>query len=218
MKHDGVNRNDRVSSKVGAIAFVCVLCHFPSAWAQECGPLRNHYGPYDYRTASEEQRRIVEVDGRHFTPDVEYLRKGETGPLGSELSYTLRVFPNHHRALASMSKFAQRQHTRKPTNSHFTIDCWFDRAIRFAPSDPAVYLLYGIDLLRIGKRQEAVKLLEKSLELSGDDPNAQYNLGLAYFELGDFEKSLAFAKKAYANGFPLQGLKNKLQRAGKWRD
>ena len=42
----------------------------------DCGPLRNHFGPFDYRTASPEQRRLVE--GTHFTPKVESLAGGNT--------------------------------------------------------------------------------------------------------------------------------------------
>jgi tetratricopeptide (TPR) repeat protein len=204
---------------VSGLGLVCVLAPCGSAYAQlfgECGSLRNHFGPFDYRTAPKNQLELVE--DYHFTPSVENLTKGASGLVGQDLTYTLRVFPNHHRALASISKLAQREKNRKPRGSQFTVDCWFERALQFAPNDAHVYLLYGIDLARVGKHRNAVAVLEKSLELTADNVNTQYNLGLAYFEIGEYEKSLAFAKQAYAGGFPLLGLKNKLQKAGKWRD
>jgi len=49
-----------------------------AAFASEvdCGSLKNHFGPFDYRSASPEQRRLVE--GTHFTPKVESLAGGNT--------------------------------------------------------------------------------------------------------------------------------------------
>lgn len=182
-----------------------------------CGnPFRNHYGPYDYRTASQEQK--VTVDSVHFTPTVESLQGGNTsmGP-GGDLSYTLNVFPNHHRALMSMMKFALRERTSQPPGSSRTIQCWFDRGERFRPDDAMVKVIHGMYLMQAGKSGEAVEKLEQARGLEPENPNVQYNLGLAYFDLKMYDKALQSAHAAYAAGFPLPGLRNKLQRAGKWR-
>lgn len=40
--------------------------------------------------------------------------------------------------------------------------------------------------------------------------------GLAYFDVGDYAQSMEHAKKAYALGVNLPGLKSKLVKAGKW--
>jgi Flp pilus assembly protein TadD len=99
------------------------------------------------------------------------------------------------------------------------MNCWLDRAVRFAPDDGQVRMLLGVYLLRAGQKEEAVKELESARELvSVDDPNLHYNLGLAYFDLGRFDQSLFHAHKAYELGFPLPGLKNKLVRANRWRE
>jgi len=63
----------------------------------------------------------------------------------------------------------------------------------------------------------AVDQLEKGVALAPDDGNAHYNVGLAYFQLGDYQSALDHAKKAESLGFPLQGLKQKLEKAGKWQ-
>ena len=66
------------------------------------------FGPYDYRTAPEHIKNLVE--GRHFRPDVEYLRGGEAGAISplleipGNLDYTLRALPNHHRAFGKCCK------------------------------------------------------------------------------------------------------------------
>jgi len=183
---------------------------------QPCGDLRNAYGPFDYRTANPERKELVE--GAHFTGDVETLTRGISGKLGAEIDYTLRAFPNHPRALLAIMKLGEREKTEKPGGSRYTVGCWFDRAIRFAPNDGAVRLLYGVYLSRKGEKQDAIKQLETARELIGEDANLHYNLGLAYFDLNQYDKSLEHAHAAYKLGFPLPGLRTKLQKAGKWRE
>jgi tetratricopeptide (TPR) repeat protein len=196
----------------------CVmLASFGARAYQPCGELRNSFGPLDYRTASAEDKRLVE--GTHFLPETENLIRGETsrGP-APDIDYTLRAFPNHPRALLSMMKLSQKVNKEKPAGSRYTMHCWFDRAIRFAPNDGSVRLLHGIYLSRKGEHQVALQELDLARERIGEDPNLQYNLGLAYFDLKQYDKSLEHAQKAYKLGFPLPGLRNKLQQAGKWRD
>jgi tetratricopeptide (TPR) repeat protein len=61
-----------------------------------------------------------------------------------------------------------------------------------------------------------VRRFKEANGLLGDDLNVHYNLGLAYFELKDYDQALEHAKRAYALGHPLPGLRDKLKRAGKW--
>src|SRR4051812_2402613 len=71
--------------------------------ATTCGdPFVNHFGPFDYRTASVADKTIVERT--HFTSETEQLKAGSgTGVPAQDIGYTLRVFPNHPRALLAMS-------------------------------------------------------------------------------------------------------------------
>ncbi|HWR81594.1 MAG TPA: hypothetical protein VN303_15505 [Pseudomonas sp.] len=183
----------------------------------DCGPLQNHFGPFDYRSSPPEQRRLVE--GAHFTPKVESLRGGNTSiTAGGDMNYTLKVFPNHHRALMAVIKLSEKEKTDKPRDMIYTVACWFDRAERFRPDDGTVKMLHGIYLIRKGKAQAAADKLEQASALAGDNANITYNLGLAYFDLKQYDKSLASAHAAYALGFPLPGLRDKLKRAGKWSE
>jgi tetratricopeptide (TPR) repeat protein len=47
-----------------------------------------------------------------------------------------------------------------------------------------------------GKKAEALKIVDRLLQLQGKDPSAPYNLAIVYLGLGDKEKSLAFLKAA----------------------
>jgi Flp pilus assembly protein TadD len=159
------------------------------------------------------------VERVHFTPVVESLKRGATSAYpGTDLDYTLRAFPNHHRALLAMSKLSRREGRSKPAGANYTIDCYFDRAIRFQPDDPMPHMLAGLHLAQSGKRSDAVPYLQRATELATDDPNLHYNLGLGYLEVGINEQALVHAKRAYSAGFPLPGLRDRLRALGAWQE
>lgn len=189
---------------------------------EQCGALTmaasgTDSGPYDYRSAPAMKKQVVE--SHHFTPKVEQLRAGVSSAyVGADLDFVLRYFPNHARALVSMTALAKREKTEQPRGSRYRLDCWYDRAVRMAPTDMQVKVIYGYWLAKKGERALALEQLDQVTHESLDSANMAYNLGLAYLEAGAFDKSLSAAHLAYSRGFPLPGLKNRLERAGKWRE
>ena len=179
-----------------------------------CGPLRNGVGPFDYRTPNVDMLRTVE--DYHFTLEVESLRKGATGQVGGDIDYVLRAFPNHPRALAAIVALRFKSGTDRPLGTKWPVPCYFERAVRFVPDDGRVRTIYGVYLLRLGKPAEAIGEFKSAASLGEDGVNLHYNAGLAYFDVGDYALSLEHAKKAYALGLTLPGLRNKLEKAGKW--
>lgn len=184
-------------------------------WA--CGDLNNAYGPFDYRDPNPDHR-LPQVEAHHFTNKVEMLRSGETGPVGGDIDYILRAFPNHPRALMAMMNLSFKEKTDRPRGANFPVECYFMRAERFRPDDMNVKMLYGIYLMKAGRLDDALKKLQEAASADSTDPNLWYNLGLAYFDLKRYDEALKYAHKAYALGFPLPGLRNLLQKAGKWHD
>ena len=65
---------------------------------------------------------------------------------------------------------------------------------------------------------EALNHLNRAVESGEGSANLYYNSGLIYFDLKYYEKSLAYAQKAYQMGYPLPGLRDKLKRSGKWQE
>lgn len=184
-----------------------------------CGSLDNAYGPYDYRTATREQKRLVE--GAHFTGSVETLQKGKsTSHIAGDIDYTLRAFPNHPRALLSMTRLSELSGMNQPQGARYTTECYYDRALRFRPDDATVRALYAHFLIDRNRYKEARKQLELATDVATDevDPQVSYNIGLAYFKLKDYDKSLQYAQDAYRSGVPFAALKEKLQAVGKWRE
>lgn len=181
-----------------------------------CGTLANGYGPYDYSNIEHRQKYLPVVERVHLTPEVLALKeRSGTGDVALDIDYTLRAFPNHPAALDAMARL-QISQPRSPTARYFPIECYFKRAELFAPTDPAVKLVQAIYLRRIGKPEQALENLVEAVTLAPESPEVHYNLGLLYFDLGDHEKALEHGKRAYELGYPLPGLRRKLERAGKW--
>ena len=187
--------------------------------ANFCGELKNHFGPFDYRERAAHATDFELVEHAHFTSDVENGIKGATVTgVGADLGYTLRVIPNHHRALATLGRVAAR--TKSPELLHlgYPVECYFERAIRMAPTDGAVFAEYGNYMHALGKSDKALQAFTQAVRLAPDNPTINYNLGLAYFTHKDYDKSALYAHKAYELGFPLPGLKHKLAAVGKWQE
>lgn len=200
--------------------FLLLYALAPTAWAvaddEDCGQLANAFGPFDYRTASKDKIEIVE--SHHFTPKVEALIAGQEGRLEGDISYTLRAFPNHHRALLAMAKLMLREKKTKLLYSPYSIDCWFKRAMQYQSDDGQVFAVYGYYLSRAGKHKESAQAFRDAIELGVDTGNVHYNLGLVLLDLKDYDGALAHARKAYDLGFQLPGLRNKLREAGRWSE
>lgn len=174
-------------------------------------------GPYDYRSPPPDI--LIVVEKFHFIPQMEALVRGATSTtVGPDLAYVFRYFPNHHRALATLVRLAKRDKTNKPFGLYRSVECYFDLALRIAPDDGMVHLLYGVWLAESGNKKGAeAQLVAAQGTVPLDNANAQYNLGLGWFALGRYDEALAAAHAAYGMGYPLPGLRQKLEKVGKWQ-
>lgn len=181
-----------------------------------CGSLENHYGPYDYRLERNGRLRIVERF--HFTPEVEALIRGESGSIGGDLDYTLHTSPNHHRALMALVRYGERLKTTQPPAMQYSIDCYFDRAVRYQQDDTVVRELFAQYLAKGGHLKEAKDQLHAATVYAKDNAISHYNIGLIYFELKDYDHALEQAQVASEEGYPRPELRDMLKGVGKWQD
>lgn len=208
--------------------FVAVFLLLPVAsfgQTEGCGdPSRRDgggYGPYDYTNPTHFRDKLPIVNDYHFNARVENLvggNKEESSHPGGDLNYVLMAFPNHHRALAAMMRLSWKENRLKPIGSHFSVECWLDRAVRWRPEDGVARMLYGNYLAndRIKRYKEAIPHYDLAEQRLKNNSNLFYNIGLLHFHMKDYDKSREYAKKAYARGFPLPGLRQMLVRVGKW--
>ena len=177
-------------------------------------PIGNTFGDYvkDRETAAKSERF-------HFTPKVEALIAGEsTEVIGADLHFMLQNYPNHHRVLVAMVRLGDREKTQQPRGAQYTIDCYFSRAIRFNRDDVVARMLYADYLAKHGRPTDASAQLEGAAKLAADNPFTQYNVGLIYLEMKNYDKALEQAHKAYALGFSRPELRDRLKSAGRWKE
>ena len=179
-----------------------------------CGPIGEPFGDYLV-----DQEKVARAERFHFTPEVEALIRGKsTTVIGSDINFMLSNFPNHHRALVAMQRLAERERTNQPAGALVTVECYFDRAVRFRPDDVVARMLYASYLAKAGRGQEATAQLETAAQHAEGNPFSAYNIGLIYFEMKAYDKALAYAHIAYAAGFPQPALREMLQSVGAWKD
>lgn len=211
----------RAGRRLGLLALVLAL-GATAAQAQQveennpCGPLTGlHYGPYDYRT---EKGKLRIVDLAHFTPPVEALIAGATGDLNSDLDYTLHASPNHHRALVSVMRLAARSKEAQLRGFQRSFYCFFERAVRFAPDDVVARMLFAQFLGQNKRVDDATRQLDLAIKLAPENAITQYNAGLVFLELGQYERALAQAHLAQSMGFARMELADGLKKANRWKE
>jgi tetratricopeptide (TPR) repeat protein len=194
--------------------------HAQTTGVEICGdPFRNHFGPYDFRFTTPQSREIVEKV--HFTPGIESMtRPGTTmmHEMAGDVAYTLEVFPNHPRALVTMQRLAERHRADPPPGTRRTVECWFDRAVRFRPDDNVARVLYARWLHGKGRRDDAMAQVDEAARRAGENGLSHFNLGLLLVEMGNLERALQQAHRARALGMQSPDLENLLRRQNAWRD
>ena len=194
----------------------------------------NHYDPMLVR-------EIELVVTHHFTPYMEEMaingstlrraviqeeRVGGLALVAGNLDYTLRAIPNHARALYAMGVWQLRERDKdmqgflsaQADGGFKSAECYFKRAIMFAPEDAQVRVAYAIFRHKQGRLDLAEEQYLEAISLVPNNPEAHYSIGLLYVDMEDFDSARKHAWRAYELGYPLPGLRNALQRRGVWRE
>jgi len=177
-----------------------------------------NFGPFDYLQRHNLRAELGIVEKYHFGPEVEQLiagmRTGLERDVPAELDYTLRAWPNHHRALNSAIQFRMINKNRK--TGFPPAECYLERAVNFSPKDGITRMLYGNLLQRSGHKKHALEQYEQALKLRPNNVQIKYNLALLLVDLGKYKRAREYALDLYPKGFPLPGLRDKLKKAGHW--
>lgn len=182
---------------------------------QPCTGSSGGYGPYDYTNRSHRANKLKVVEAYHFNKEVESLIKGMTGSIGGDLDYTLRAFPNHHRALYAMMRYQLK--TQRPANANYSaIECYFQRAMAFKPDDYRVMLLYANFLVKKDQSKMASRIYQRALTIDNAPLDINYALGLLYLDMKEFDKAVEQAKIVYSAGFKKTKLARKLKEVNRW--
>jgi tetratricopeptide (TPR) repeat protein len=216
----------RTAMLVALLAAALALPALPS-FAEDCGPvpLPGAAGPYDY-VDSKYSWNLNDISQNHWVPAQRELASGRVQWALYQLNYLLIRVPNHYPALFELGRIQ----AQNPGISYIpalagkdevlefppTPECYFNRAFRYRPNDPTLVMLFGLYYHQIKDLQSAVVQYRKAEAMDPESSEIQYNMGLVYFDLKDYELSARHARKAYELGYPLAGLKKKLKAVGKW--
>ena len=151
------------------------------------------------------------VEQAHFTPSEARLiprRSGGVKHMVGDINYTIRAFPNHHRALYSIIAY-KFKYPKEP--SPVSPECYLQRAVNFKPKDGTVRMLYGIYLHRLKKYKDSLKHYSKAESLGINSGELFYNMGLALYYSGKKAEAKEYAIKAKDLNYPLTSLYKKLK-------
>ncbi len=185
-------------------------------------------GPNDYYSTDRWTRQYLNsVNSLHLVPAEAQVTRGYAAAPGTktyniweEIDFTLRWFPNHPKGLQFMSKWLPKY----PHPPDKNVEYYFQKALTYKPApelrpvDATVRVLYAIYLHKQKKYQQAQEQYESALSIAPNNSEIHYNLGLLLAEKKDYPAALKHAQTAYTLGFPLPGLKNKLKKAGVWKN
>lgn len=206
-------------NKIIIISTVSLLVSFnASSGSLDCPPntaKEGHFGPFDYRDPANHGFNLNIVEQAHFTPNVAALVSGaNSGTVHGDLGYTLNAFPNHSRALQSLADLAIRNKKYHIDRMKFSVPCFFNRATTFAPQDGIVNAIYAYYLANIGQKDMAISEAEKAIQKEPKNPKVAYEVGLAYFYIGDIKTAREYADKAKSLGSKAIGLDKLLSSPG----
>lgn len=184
-----------------------------------CPELSNSTGKYWnylHQTDKRTNAKLKMIEKHHFSEGVENLTQGiTTKPIG-DINFVLAHFPNHHRALHSAMKYRLR-HKKWPKDSKGQpAECYYQNAIAFSPRDVKVHVQYALLQYKFKRYEGALKSYKRAIALSPGDQLLEYNVGLTLTKLKRYKQANEVARKVYATGFPLPGLRNILKSAGQW--
>ena len=188
-------------------ASILALCALGVAHAQKT--------TFDYYAAkvdkAGEAKRLGNVEAYHLEQGDQKFRAGSYDAALGEFEFILGEYPNHPRALLLLAEMCTKWKSHR-----CDVDGLFERAVEVNPRVAGTYVVRGLYYHRTGRLVNAIASYNRALELDPNSLNANYNLGLAYFDQKEYARANEAAQRAYANGAPLPGLRNKLQSVGAW--
>ncbi len=166
----------------------------------------------DYYSVNLDRGLLNTVETYHLGPGIAKMKVKRYEVAKGDFDFILNYFPNHPQVLILMAELCEAWKSPK-----CDIQAYFDRAIDRNPNVAETFVIAGIYQERAKRTPQAIESFKRALAIEPNSVNANYNIALAYLDSGQYELANAHAQKAYALGAPLEGLRERLQRAGHWQ-
>jgi tetratricopeptide (TPR) repeat protein len=190
-----------------------------------CGPPPPGHrirGKRDYRQRNANtlnQRDYTAHEWAHIWPARARINSGRNldRDVMNNLDFVLSKVPNNEQALRLLIEW-DLMGGRHYQNVYAAPACYLIWAAQFAPDDVVVWNYGGYYFQRKGDTRRAMMWWQEALAVDPTNAEVHNSLGLIAFESGDYAKARSHAWAAYAAGFPLPTLRDKLKAAGQWQD
>lgn len=91
-----------------------------------------------------------------------------------------------------------------------------ESALSIQPDNEILYSAIAVFHRRLGDLESAKSILLRGNDVTeGRSAEINYNLGLITLELGELQEAVSYAESAYGLGYPLPGLRTKLEKLGR---
>jgi tetratricopeptide (TPR) repeat protein len=134
-----------------------------------------------------------------------------------DIDYTLRAWPNHHRALNSAIRLRLRGKNIGWSNKLPPAECYLSRAVNYSPKDGVARMLFGNLYAHMDEPLKALDMYQAAEQISPGNEQIKYNMGLVLVDLKRYQEAKDYAVGLYSRGFPLPGLKRQLEKNGYWK-
>jgi putative PEP-CTERM system TPR-repeat lipoprotein len=167
--------------------------------------LGNLYALKKNFTSALEQYRKAEVLRPGFVPAIYqeavlYHMMGKKKEAIAEYQRVVRLFPKHIPALNNLAYLCAEDRGSLPAALQYAVQAYV-----LAPQDGSVQDTFGYLLLKNGKVEDGLKVLEKAAVNAHDNPTVYYHLALAYDEHKEKGAAVQYLQKALGLGdFPEQ--------------
>jgi len=219
-----------VSALLGVLRPESSVAAAPEPLAMEdmvvtCGPPPPGHrikGKRDYRQRNaniENQRDFVAHEWAHIWPARARVNSGRNldFEVMNNLDFVLTKVPNNEQALRILIDW-DLMGGRHYDGRYKAPACYLIWGAQFAPDDPVVWNYGGYYFNRKGDTRRAMLWWQQALVVDPTNAEVHNTLGLIAFESGDYAEARKHAWAAYAAGYPLPTLRDKLTAAGQWRD
>jgi tetratricopeptide (TPR) repeat protein len=155
---------------------------------------------------------LARIERADLLPDKD-KRKSEIGYAVDEFNFFLQRTPEQHPLYAEALVRICLGREKQGQPEAGLAEC--DRAIAAQPGNSAGYFAKATVLRRQKNLTDARVVLEEGNRTTeGNSAEVQYLLGLTCADLKDYTCAVEHGRRAYALGYPLPGLRNKLKAAG----
>jgi len=190
-----------------------------------CGPPPPGHrikGKRDYRQRNanvQNQRDFLAHEWAHIWPARARVNSGQDldFEVMNNLDFVLSKVPNNEQALRLLIEW-DLLGGRHNQADYKAPACYLIWAAQFAPDDALVWNYGGYYFHRKGDDARAMQWWRQALVVDPSNPEVHNTLGLIAFENGDYAEARKHAWAAYAAGYPLPTLRDKLKSVGQWRD